>query len=44
MTLECCAFTPNRCLVIGHNSITKLKIYVVSPFEPSGLMCELLGA
>ena len=39
MTLECCVFTPNGCLVIGHNSITKLKINVVS-----GLRCELLGA
>ena len=36
MNLENCAFTLNRCLVIGQNPVTR-KVSVVSHFKPSGL-------
>ena len=41
MNLESCAFTLNKCLVIGQNLIIK-KIYVFSHLEPLNLRCELI--
>ena len=35
MSLESCAFTLNRCLVIGQNLVRR-KVSVVSHFKPLG--------
>ena len=41
MNLESRAITLNKCLVIGQKSSYKMKVCVVSHFEPLGLRCEM---
>ena len=42
MNLKSCAFTLNKCLVIGKKILLQeRKVYEFSHFEPLGLRCEL---